>query len=245
MHLPLRALSDSELIRLHDTAQASVGGFRRATASHGSLIQSWVRGASVEALEHYPAGGVVDRRRGSQFYYHCHRTDGSEHGHIHLFWHATRSGRRRHLGRIQADKKSSDWIRGAPSHLVSIGLDPRGLPVTLFTVNHWVTGGYWFDAPTTIEKVRRFELCDVADHADSCAWITAFVRLYEPLIARVLQARDRRLVRIANRAPLATALDDRRIEIVSHARLDWARDLQRLGDELSMRGLGAARDAEA
>ena len=50
---------------------------------------------------------------------------------------------------------------------------------------------------------------------------------------------------MAHRAPLATALDDRRIEIVSHARLDWAGDLQRLEAELSMRGLGAAGDAEA
>lgn len=242
MHLPLRALSDSELIRLHDTARAGLDGFRRATAGHGSLIQSWVRGASVVALEHYPPGGIVDRRRGSQFYYHCHRADGTEHGHIHLFWHATRSGRRRHLGRSQAGKTGGDWIRGAPSHLVSIGLDPRGLPVTLFTVNHWVTGGYWFDAPTTIERVRRFELREVEDHADSCAWITAFVRLYEPLIARVLHARDRRLAR---NAPLMAALDDRRIEVVSQARLNWARDLQRLETELSMRGLVAAGVAGA
>ena len=245
MHLPLRARSDSELIRLHDTAQASVGGFRRATASHGSLIQSWVRGADVEALEHYPTGGVVDRRRGSQFYYHCHRSGSSEHGHIHLFWHATRSGRRRNLGRIQAGKTSDDWIRAAPSHLVSIGLDSRGLPVSLFTVNHWVTGGYWFDAATTLARLRRFELCGVEDHADSCAWITAFVRLYEPLIARVLDARDRRLARMVRTAPLETALDDRRIEVVSHARLDWARDLQRLEDELSTRGLGAAGTDQA
>ena len=242
MQLPLPALPDGALIRLHDTATAGLNGFRRATAKHGSLIQSWVRGARVVALDHYPAGGVVDRQRGSQFYSHCHRADGSEHGHIHLFWHATRSGRRRHLGRLQAGKTCGDWMRGAPSHRVSIGLHPRGLPVPLFTVNHGVTGGHWFDAPTTIKRVRRVELCEVADHADSCAWITAFVHLYEPLIARVLQARDRRLARMA---PLATALDDRRVEVVSQVRLDWARHLQRLEEELSMRGLGPAGAAQA
>ncbi len=123
--------------------------------------------------------------------------------------------------------------------------------MTLFTVNHGVTGGHWFDAPTTIERVRRFELCEVADHADSCAWITAFVHLYEPLIARVLQARDRRLAlialiaRMARMAPLATALDDRRVEVVSQVRLDWARHLQRLEEELSLRGLGPAGAAQA
>jgi hypothetical protein len=82
--------------------------------------------------------------------------------------------------------------------------------------------------------VQRFALHEVAGHAASCAWVTAFVRLYEPLIARVLEARDRRLARLG---PAATALADRRVEVLSSARLDWAADLSRLERELSRRGL--------
>lgn len=62
-----------------------------------------------------------------------------------------------------------------------------------FSVNHWVTDGHWFDADTTLGMIRRFELKGITGHADSCDWLTAFVRLYEPVIARVLRSRDRRL----------------------------------------------------
>lgn len=236
MRLPLRRLSDAELGRAHCAARTSLDSFSRATRRHGSLIQSWVAGASAVALEHYPEGGVVDRRRGSQFFYHSHRGGDAEHGHLHLFWHATRSGRRRHLGPPGAPRQD-EWKRSAPSHLIAIGLDARGLPVSIFSVNHWVTDGHWFDEKTTLGMIRRFELKGVAGHADSCDWLTAFVRLYEPVIARVLRSRDRRL---GARPCLTAALNDRRIEVVSMAHLDFLADLKRIDHELKRRGLAPA-----
>jgi hypothetical protein len=104
-------------------------------------------------------------------------------------------------------------------------------------VNHWVTDGHWFDAETTLGMLRRFELRDVGDHADACAWLSAFVRLYEPVIARVLRGRDRVL---RKRPDQKAALDDRRIEVVSTAQLDWSDDLRRLEAEVRARGLDAA-----
>ena len=103
-----------------------------------------------------------------------------------------------------------------------------------FSVNHWVTDGHWFDADTTLGMIRRFELKGITGHADSCDWLTAFVRLYEPVIARVLRSRDRRLA--AQPCPTA-ALKDRRIEVVSMARLDCLADLNRIDLELKCRGL--------
>lgn len=235
MRLPLRDLPDRRLAELHSAAQRSVGGFARVTQAHGSLVQSWVRGAAVQSLEHYPDGGVVDRRHGSQLFYHCHRPGSAEHGHVHLFWHATRSGHRRYLGPAATRRKGEPWTRTAPSHLVAIGLDARGLPVSLFTVNRWVTGGHWFDAPTTLGLVRRFSLQSVPGHEDSCEWVSGFVQLYERVIERLMAARDRRLARTG---PLREALEDRRIEVVSSVKLDWAGDLARLEQELARRGLG-------
>jgi hypothetical protein len=233
MRLPLRRLSDAELGRAHCAARTSLDSFSRATRRHGSLIQSWVAGASVVELEHYPEGGVVDRRRGSQFFYHSHRGGDAEHGHLHLFWHATRSGRRRHIGPPGA-RRQDEWKRSAPSHLIAIGLDARGLPVSIFSVNRWVTDGHWFDADTTLGMIRRFELKGIAGHADACDWLTAFVRFYEPVIARVLGSRDRRL---GAQPCLTAALNDRRIEVVSMARLDLLADLNRIDHELKRRGL--------
>lgn len=238
MRLPLRDLPDRRLAELHRAAQRSVGGFTRVTQAHGSLVQGWVRGAAVQSLEHYPAGGVVDRRNGSELFYHCHRSASAEHGHVHLFWHATRSGRRRHLESASEKGRGEPWVRTAPSHLVAVGLDARGLPVSLFTVNQWVTGGHWFDASTTLDLVRRFELRAVPGHEDSCDWASGFVRLYEPLIARLLHMRDRRLARLG---ALLDALDNRRVEVVSSVQLDWAGDLTRLEQEMARRGLGLDR----
>lgn len=236
MRLPLRRLSDAKLLRTYHAARTSLDSFRRATQRHGSLIQSWVAGASVVALDHYPEGGVVDRRRGSQFFYHSHRAGDAEHGHLHLFWHATRGGRRRRLG-PPPGPGIEEWKRSAPSHLIAIGLNARGLPVSLFSVNHWVTDGHWFDAETTLGMIRRFEVKEVSGHTDSCAWLTVFVRLYEPVIARVLHARDRRL---GAQPSQERALNDRRIEVVSSARLDWIADLNHIERELTSRGLAPA-----
>ncbi len=210
-------------------ARDSVSAFADATAASGSLLQSWIEGREVLEFDHYPPDEVIDRRRGSQFYYHAHRDGAREHGHLHLFWHASASGRRRYLREGRAR-----WTRTAPTHLFAISLDARGLPVALFTVNRWVTDGHWFDAATTLSFVERFELIGVEGHAHSCRWLSGFVRLYQPLIADLLVRRDRRLAR---RADLTQALGDHRLELLSQARIDWAADLDALESEARRRGV--------
>jgi hypothetical protein len=210
-------------------ARDSVAAFADVTAASGSLLQSWIEGREVVEFEHYPPDDVVDFQRGSQFYYHAHRDGDREHGHLHLFWHATGSGRRRYLRPGQPR-----WVRTAPTHLFAISLDARGLPVGLFTVNRWVTDGHWFDAATTMSFVERFSLNAVAGHAHSCRWLTGFVRQYRPLIDALLIQRDRRLAR---RSDVQSALGDHRLELLSHAPIDWAADLDALEAEAVRRGL--------
>lgn len=211
---------------LHD-ARNSVSAFAEATAADSSLLQSWIRGRTVVEYEHYPANDVVDLRSGSQFYYHSHRDGDNEHGHLHLFWHATASGRRRYFRPGQAR-----WTRTAPTHLFAISLDARGLPVGMFTVNRWVTDGHWLDAATTMSCVERFAMGDVEQQEHSCRWLTDFVRLYRPLIKVLLVQRDRRLSR---RSKLVQALDDRRLEVLSSLSIDWSADLDVLEKEAARR----------
>jgi len=210
-------------------AQASVTAFADATAVHGSLIQSWVGGQEVLAYEHYPADDIVDARRGAQFYYHAHRDSDPEHGHLHLFWHATASGRRRYF---QPGKPR--WNRTEPTHLFAISLDARGLPVALFTVNQWVTDGHWLNASTTMACVDRFALDAVPGHEASCRWLTGFVRLYRPLINELLIQRDQRM---ALRSDPTKALRDHRLEVLSQKPIDWMADMDALQAEASRRGL--------
>ncbi len=224
-----RTAPDTSIARVLHDARRSVAAFADATAASGSLLQSWIEGREVVEFEHYPPDDLVDTRSGSQFYYHSHRDGDLEHGHLHLFWHATASGRRRYLrpGRRR-------WTRTAPTHLIAISLDARGLPVALFTVNLWVTDGHWFDAATTMSQVGHFEMGDIEGHEHACRWLSGFVRLYRPLIDDLLVKRDRRLAR---RPDLAQALDDRRLEVLSQAPIDWAADLDALEAEAARRGI--------
>ena len=215
-----RSVGPSGLDVVLQAARDSVGGFSDATAASGSLLQSWIEGREVLEYEHYPPDDVVDFRSGSQFYYHAHRDGTLEHGHLHLFWHATASGRRRHLRDGQRR-----WVRTAPSHLFAISLDARGMPVALFTVNRWVTDGHWFDAATTLAQVDRFAMGEIDGHAHACRWLNGFVQLYRPLVAELLRKRDQRLAR---RPDLNQALDDRRVELLSFIPIDWAADLDAL-----------------
>lgn len=223
-----RHASDAQFVDALAGARDSVSAFAGATAASGSLLQSWIGGREVIEFEHYPPDDVVDLRRGSQFFYHSHRDGDREHGHLHLFWHATASGRRRY---VRSERPR--WTRTQPTHLFAISLDPRGLPVGLFTVNRWVTDGHWFDAPTTMTFVNRFALSDLESHEESCRWLTGFVRLYRPLIASLLVKRSERLAR---RSDLSDALRDHRLEVLSLQSIDWAADLDALEVEAVRRG---------
>lgn len=223
-----RSATDAQIGCVLQDARRSVSAFSDATTASGSLLQSWIQGREVVEFDHYPPDDLVDLRSGSQFYYHSHRDGDREHGHLHLFWHATASGRRRYLRPGHAR-----WKRTAPTHLFAISLDARGLPVGLFTVNRWVTDGHWFDATTTMSFVDRFAMDEVDGHEHSCRWLAGFVHLYRPLIEDVLVMRDRRLARRSN---LAQSLDDRRLELLSVAPIDWAADLDALEAEAARRG---------
>lgn len=224
-----RQASDEKFAADLRQARDSVAAFAEATRVSGSLLQSWIGGRDVVEFEHYPPDDVVDFRNGAQFYYHAHRDGDREHGHLHLFWHATASGRRRYLR-----PGKTRWVRTAPTHLFAISLDARGLPVGLFTVNRWVTDGHWFDAATTLSQVDRFALEAVEGHADSCRWLTGFVRLYRPVIEAILVKRDARLAR---RASLDDALADHQLEVLSLQPVDWAADLDALEAEAARRAL--------
>jgi hypothetical protein len=196
-------------------ARVSVQAFEAATHRHGSLLRCWVDTASPVAMEHYPFDDAVDRATGAQYFYHCHRPEVGEHGHLHLFVRADVSGRWRRQG-------------GTLTHLVALGLDARGLPLNFFTVNHWVTGGLWFDAARTLALTERFALTPRGRFASGHRWLNAFVLLYRPLLAQALAARDREVIRLTRRRPWARVSQDERIELLSSVPLDWVRDLEDL-----------------
>lgn len=233
LHRAWASATDAELRAMRQAAARSVAGFAAATATAGSLLRSWTGAAPLRSFDHQPPGDVVDARSGSQFYYHAHRRGAAEHGHVHLFWHASASGGRRYL---RAGRPA--WVRSAPTHLLAIGLDARGLPRSLFTVNQWVTDGHCFDAAATLACVDRFAPAGVPGHEASCAWLSGLVRMYRPLIADLLRRRDARL---ATRADPVAARQDRRLELLSRSSIDWAADLDQLEQLAAGRQLCSSR----
>lgn len=205
-----------------DAAQQSIRGFEAATRRHGSLLQALIRGKTVEMFEHYPPNDVRDELSGSQYFYHAHRTEQSEHGHMHLFWHADSRGRRTRRG-----SRIADW---APTHLFAIGFDDRGLPVSFFTTNWWVTEGYWFDAATTLRMIDRFALGERGRHGSANRFVNGLLQLYRPVIAQLLSARDRRVAQLTRRRAWDKVRSDERHEVMSHLSIDWLTDIANLED---------------
>lgn len=224
-----RSINATELNTTLQHGQSCVEAFADATQASGSLLQSWVQGAEVVEYEHYPPSDIIDLSSGTQFYYHAHRTHGDEHGHLHVFWHATASGRR---SRPKQGRKV--WARSAPTHMLAIALDARGLPVKLFTTNRWVTDGHWFDATQTLVCLDRCRPGPVSGHEHACAWLSHFLALYRPLIADLLERRDARL---KGHGRLEDALNNKRLEVLSQSRIDWAADLDALQVEANRRVL--------
>lgn len=212
MRLPIDTLAGDDLPRARQEAARCVSLFQQVVARHGSLVQAFVRGASVTAHEHYPPGDVIDARSGFQCFYHSHRAGSLEHGHLHLFQRAAANAR-----------------DDAPGHLIAIGLDARGLPVSMFCVNHWVTGGAWRDARASVAALDAARFDGARGHALAGRWLNSFLRLYQPVATSLLLRRDALL---RQRRDLGASWPqvkrDRTLEVISRSRIDWLRDMQRL-----------------
>jgi hypothetical protein len=211
VRLPLDNLDSDDLKRAQRDAVRCVALFEQVVARHGSLVQAFVRGAPVVAHEHYPPGDMIDARHGFQCFYHSHRGGSAEHGHLHLFQRAPATAR-----------------DSAPGHLIAIGLDARGLPVSMFSVNQWVTGGAWRDARATLAALEAARFDAARGHALAGRWLGVFLRLYQPLAQRVLWRRDALLRQRSRASSWQRVRGDRSLDVISRSRIDWLGDMQRL-----------------
>jgi hypothetical protein len=180
-------------------AAADVLAVQLHLAAQGRTLAGAALAGAREFVEwaHHPRDDHVDRTSGVRFYYHAHAADErvpGEHGHFHLFVP----------------------VPGEPaaiSHLIAISLDDKGLPLRLFTTNHWVTGDTWLDADALIALLPGVSVRAAGRLAPVARWLTAMVTLYQDTIVALLRARDRRL------HGDAAALENRSLHIVSERRI--------------------------
>ncbi|MEE9140405.1 MAG: hypothetical protein V3U18_06465 [Alphaproteobacteria bacterium] len=165
---------------------------------------------------HYPEGDVYDRGTHSQYYYHAHPKDKrpGEHGHFHTFLRPKGMPPRLEplpIPGYEPPKGENDAL----CHLIAISMDPKGLPIGLFTTNRWVTGETWY----TADDVRTMLECFAIDHTRPSwpvnRWVTAMVRLFRPQIEDLLGERDEAVATWAASHPEVDVYEDRHLEVTS------------------------------
>jgi hypothetical protein len=232
----LRAALD--LVKI-DTELRRAGG-SLFSALNGEPAAPFLRG------EHYPLGEVWDAETHAQYFYHAHpegeRSPG-EHGHFHLFLGPggmpsglsplvlpemglapqLRPGERGDPGTHRSARD-----RGVFTHLIGMSIDSYGRPVELFTTNRWVTGETWYRAEDVVRMLDRFDFA-VATASLLDRWLAAVLRVLKPAIVELILARDTAVMDWRRRRSRRLhVFEDKRLEIVTQRRVDFAAELSAL-----------------
>jgi hypothetical protein len=161
--------------------------------------------------QHYPINDLVDEVSGYEFYYHAHSADEmphGEHGHFHV---------------IKRDTKSFH-------HLIGIALNPKGLPIRLFTTNQWVTGEEMADATTAIKSIRGFEMVKKGRMALVGRWVSALITLFAVEIEELILERDQKIANlVAEMGNRELVMNSRKQDVLTECKIDL---MARLSDHL-------------
>lgn len=111
-------------------------------------------------------------------------------GHIHLF--ARRHRLERYL-ESEGERTFARWCGAHASkqdtrHLLAIGFDAKGLPVSLFAVNAWVTGDSMLSSGLTLQLLASMQLD--TGHPEPDAVIVSVMQLCQPQLAELMKMRD-------------------------------------------------------
>ncbi len=228
---------------------------RELAARGSTPVREAMAGGAADAVpvpwQRYPEGEVYDPVSHAQYFYHSHAVAAppqaagfaghpagrAECGHFHLFLRA--DGMPRGVAPLlfpeHAVANASTPPQAAPSrrggsdrvaHLVGIAVDAGGEPVRLFTTNRWVTGETWYPGADVARMLDRFAPGAAAPLPLLSRWLGAVVQLYRGDIERLLRRRDEAVAKWRWLWPRrGSALEDSRLEIVSHCEIDLDRRL--------------------
>ena len=217
-----QALADARELR-HSAARTALARQWGLARQGRSMLYPFIgRSQRFVAGQHYPRQDALDLSGRWQFYFHAHEPASAhavaglqevahpqEHGHIHLF-------RRDAQARL--------------SHVAGLSLDARGLPLTWFSTNQWVTGEHWRAARVLSSGLAEMELRLHGPLAGVALWLAALVRLYAAPLQALLQARDQAVAQHCAQHHLtpASARADRRVALWSRSALSWPQDALQL-----------------
>ena len=212
--------------RLRGAARRLVELYAGLAGRGEHLLQALLDGSAPRQWSHYPEDDAVDRASGFQWFYHSHspedRDGTAEHGHFHLFARRALWARRLRSKAEQAFAAATGAAACEPvatRHLVCLGIDAKGVPVSLFTVNSWVTGDLMLSAPLTQQLLDGLSLD--TGHAAVDAMICAVVGLCRDEIGELLARRDAVLAASGS----TDVLQDESLEVLSTMPIDIDRKL--------------------
>ena len=174
--------------------------------------------------EHYPKGDVYDHVTHAQYYYHAHPAAErpAEHGHFHTF---LRPGG---MPPGIAPAPVPDAPAGAADpdatlcHLVAIGMDFHGRPVSLFATNRWVTGETWYRAEDDVRMLDFFAVDQARPSWPVNRWITSLMALFKPTAEILLRRRDAAIAAFAAAHPNENPFEARALNVLAEAAISVA-----------------------
>jgi len=195
--------------------QRLLGTYSTLATRGEHLLQGLLAGDLPKQWQHYPDDDAIDSQSGYQWFYHSHapedRPGAVEHGHFHLFARRSLWARRMHskaehsFVALTGNTKSTANTR----HLLTIGMNAEGLPISLFTVNSWVTGDLMLSASLTQRLLMQMHLN--TGHSEIDAVIEDVVVLCADEIHQLLADRDLAL----SARHSADVLADQSMEVLS------------------------------
>ncbi len=201
--------------------------YARLARDERHLLASLLDGKPPVQWQHYPADDAIDATRRYQWFYHSHdpedRPGATEHGHFHLFVRPEGSidepAESQFLRRLRCRRR-----RANTRHLLAIGMNAVGLPISMFTVNRWVTGDLPLSANATIALLQTLRLS--TGHAAIDTVLESVIALHRREIRALIERRDDAWFARAARGP--GALEDRALEVPSFLSLDLDRRISEI-----------------
>ncbi len=230
--LDWESLTLQELEEMADAGQYVLNCYRVLAKSNDNIVGEVIKDqGTFYEMDHYPPGDVYDPETHSQYYYHAHRE--GEHGHFHTFIRSEGMAPEIKAIKDQSHQDYMDERDDNISHLIAISMDNKGFPISLFTTNRWVTAENWYTAEDVIKLLDQFEM-DLAPPSWAVnIWLTALIRLYKPVIADLLRARDKKIEEWKEAHPDQDVFEDRDLEVTSEIEISVEDYLKKIETRLA------------
>ncbi len=211
---PLSVRTTAQLKHAYEAGLAARAIADALRAQGRDVVQAVMNKKDFEHWAMYPwDGGVIDKKTRSQYFYHSH-PQSPEHGHFHVFYSH----------------------RNQLAHLAAIAMDNHGEPVSLFTVNRWVTDDFYLPAAKLKTYISQFRIGNKAFDEEVNAYVQHILHLYQAEIGALMHQRDAVFDAYRAEHDGRSPFEDRDLDVTSSMPIRVEEQIAALEAELRSRG---------